>query len=93
MYCEAFNRSRFLVFPKTKNTDRRDGTNTIEAENIVVYTLDYKPGWNLVKTEVIGKYDLDHERGLNASWFKKHVHTVISEIPSDAKYFFRKFND
>ena len=78
---------------ETKNTVRRDGTNTIEAENTVVYKLDYKPGWNLVKTEVIGKYDLDHERGLNASWFKKHEHTIISEIPSDAKYFFRKSND
>lgn len=76
----------------TKNTVRRDGTNTIEAENTVVYNLDYKPGWNLVKTEVIGKYDLEHERGLNASWFKKHEHTVIENVPSDAAYFFRKLS-
>lgn len=75
---------------ETKNTIRRDGTKTIEAENTVVYDLDYMPGWNLVKTEVIGKYDLEHERGLNASWFKKHEHTVIENIPSDAAYFFRK---
>ncbi len=75
---------------ETKNTIRRDGTKTIEAENTVVYDLDYKPGWNLVKTEVIGKYDLEHERGLNASWFKKHEHTVIENTPSDAAYFFRK---
>tara|TARA_R100000935_G_scaffold58415_2_gene95412 strand:- start:95748 stop:96518 length:771 start_codon:yes stop_codon:yes gene_type:complete len=52
---------------ETTNTVRRDGTNPIEAENTVIYDLDYKPGWNLVKTEVIGKYNLEHERGLNAS--------------------------
>ena len=75
---------------ETKNTVRREGTNTIEAENKVVYNLDYKPGWNLVKTEVIGKYELEHERGLNASWFKEHKHTVIPELPRDANYFFRK---
>ncbi len=78
---------------KTNNTVRRDGTKPIETENTVVYDLEYKPGWNLVKTEVIGKYDLEHERGLNASWFKKHEHTVISEIPKDANYFFRRLID
>lgn len=75
---------------ETKNTVRRDGTKPIEAENTVVYDLDYKPGWNLVKTEVIGSYPLEHERGLPASWFKKHEHTVVPEIPEDAAYFFRE---
>ena len=74
---------------KTKNKVRRDGTNTVEAENTVVYDLDYKPGWNFVKTEVIGKYDLEHERNLNASWFKRHEHRVISKVPKDASYYFR----
>ncbi|MDL5512669.1 hypothetical protein QSE00_12640 [Arenibacter sp. M-2] len=74
---------------KTKNKVRRDGTNTLEVENTVVYDLDFKPGWNFIKTEVIGKYDLVHERGLNASWFKKHHHRVVSEIPEDAAYYFR----
>lgn len=69
---------------------RRDGTNTIEAATTVVYDLEFQPGWNYVKVEVIGKYDLDHERGLNASWFKEHQHTVVSEMPEDAAYFFRK---
>ena len=69
---------------------RRDGTNTIEAETTVIYELDFNPGWNYIKTEVIGKYDLDHERGLNASWFKKHKHTVVPEMPKDAAYYFRK---
>ena len=78
---------------KTKNKVRRDGTNTVEAENTVVYDLDYKSGWNFVKTEVIGKYDLEHERNLNASWFKRHEHRVISEIPEDAAYFFRKLSN
>jgi len=75
-----------------KNKVRRDGTNTIEAETTVVYDLDFTPGWNFVKTAVIGKYDLEHERGLNASWYKKHVHTVIPQIPEDASYFFRTPN-
>jgi hypothetical protein len=75
---------------ETKNTVRRDGTKTIEAENTVVYDLDFNPGWNIVKTAVIGTYELEHERGLNASWFKKHEHSVINEIPSDANYYFRK---
>ena len=69
---------------------RRDGTNTIEAETTVVYNLNFKPGWNFVKVEVLGKYELKHERGLNASWFKKHEHTTVPEMPSDAAYFFRK---
>ncbi len=69
---------------------RRDGTNTIEAETTVVYDLELKPGWNYVKTAVIGNYDLKHERGLNASWFKAHEHTVITDIPKEAEYFFRK---
>lgn len=73
----------------TANTVRRDGTKPIEVENTVVYDLDFKPGWNLVQTEVIGKYDLEHERGLNASWFKKHIHRVVAEIPEDAAYYFR----
>jgi hypothetical protein len=85
--------ARILGTENTTNTVRRDGTNSIEAENTVVYKLEYKSGWNLVKTEVIGKYDLDHERGLNASWFKKHEHTVVAEIPEDANYFFRKRDD
>lgn len=72
---------------------RRDGTNTIEAETIVGYNLDFKSGWNFVKVEVIGSYDLKHERGLNASWFKKHEHTVVTEIPSEANYFFRKLGN
>ncbi|MBZ0328250.1 MAG: hypothetical protein K8F54_11630 [Altibacter sp.] len=75
-----------------KDKVRRDGTNTIDAATEVVYDLQLKQGWNFVKTEVIGSYDLDHERGLNASWFKKHKHTVVPEIPSDAVYFFRKNN-
>ncbi|MBU2907317.1 hypothetical protein KO529_21120 [Arenibacter algicola] len=78
---------------KTENKVRRDGTNTIEAQNTVVYDLDFKPGWNFVKTEIIGKYDLEHERGLNASWFKKHEHSVVSKIPQDAAYFFRKLSN
>ncbi|RMA58800.1 hypothetical protein [Ulvibacter antarcticus] len=69
---------------------RRDGTNTIEAKTTVVYDLGFKSGWNFVKTEIIGSYDLKHERGLNASWFKKHNHTLVEEMPSDAEYFFRK---
>ncbi|MDX1364332.1 MAG: hypothetical protein R3243_08955 [Arenibacter latericius] len=73
----------------TINQVRRDGTKSIEAENTVVYELEFKPGWNLVQTEVIGKYDLEHERGLNASWFKKHLHKVVLEIPEDAAYYFR----
>jgi len=72
------------------NKVRRDGTNTIEAETTVIYDLDFKSGWNFVKTEVIGNYPLEHERGLNASWFKKHGHTVLEKLPSDAAYFFRK---
>ena len=72
---------------------RRDGTNTIEAETIVIYDLDFKSGWNFVKVEVIGSYDLKHERGLNASWFKKHNHIVVPEMPNDAAYFFRKLGN
>lgn len=68
----------------------RDGTNTFKDQTEVVYNLNFKPGWNFVKTEVIGKYDLQHERGLNASWFKKHKHEVVLDIPNDAVYFFRK---
>lgn len=68
---------------------RKDGTNTIEVETNVNYNLNFKPGWNLVKTEVIGNYKLEHERGLDVSWFKNHKHTIISNMPNDAKYFFR----
>jgi len=76
-----------------KDKVRRDGTNTLEVETTVIYDLTHKPGWNLIKTEVIGSYNLEHERGLNASWFKKHKHTVINEIPEDASYYFRKVNN
>ena len=69
---------------------RRDGTNTVEGQTEVVYNLNFKPGWNIVKTEIIGSYDLQHEKGLNASWFKKHKHDVVFEIPNDAVYYFRK---
>ena len=68
---------------------RKDGTNTIKVETNVSYNLNFKLGWNLVKTEVIGNYKLEHERGLDVSWFKNHKHTVISNMPNDAIYYYR----
>ena len=75
---------------KWKGEVRIDGTNSREIETQVNYDLNFKPGWNLIKTEVIGKHKLDHERGLDVSWFKNHKHTIITILPDDAIYFFRK---
>ena len=72
-----------------KGNVRKDGTHEKEVETNVNYNLNFKPGWNLVKTEVIGKYPLEHERGLDVSWYKTHKHTVITSMPSDAKYYYR----
>lgn len=72
-----------------KGEVRKDGTNSQEVETHVSYNLNLKPGWNLIKTEVIGKYKLDHERGLDVSWFKNHKHTIISNIPNNAIYYYR----
>ncbi len=58
-------------------------------ETNVSYNLNFKSGWNLVKTEVIDNYKLEHERGLDVSWFKNHKHTVISNMPNDAIYYYR----
>lgn len=72
-----------------KGKVRKDGTNELEIETNVNYNLNFKPGWNLIKTEVVGKYSLEHERGLDVSWYKTHKHTVITSVPSDAKYYYR----
>lgn len=68
---------------------RNDGTNRINVQTNVNYTLNFMKGWNLIKTEVIGKYKLDHERGLDISWYKNHRHTIITNMPNDATYYFR----
>jgi len=74
---------------KWKGDVRKDGTNIKEVETHVNYNLNFKPGWNLIKTEVIGNYSLEHERGLDISWFKNHKHTIISNIPNNAIYYYR----
>lgn len=60
------------------------------VETNVVYDLNFKPGWNLVKTEVIGTYEFPNAPEEDRSRYKKHNHTIVSSIPKDATYFFRK---
>jgi len=62
-----------------------------EAERIVdqsiVYDLNFKPGWNLIKTEVRGNYQVG-----NRAFFKDKIHSVVSGMPSDARYYFKYDN-
>ncbi|MCM4168933.1 hypothetical protein KCTC52924_02634 [Arenibacter antarcticus] len=59
------------------------------VETNVVYDLSFKPGWNLVKTDVIGEYQFPNAPEGDRSRYKKHEHTVVSSIPTDATYYFR----
>jgi hypothetical protein len=60
------------------------------VETNVVYDLSFKPGWNLVKTEIIGKYEFINVPEEDKSRYKRHEHTMVTSIPNDASYFFRK---
>ena len=58
-----------------------------ESKRVDRYTrvdLDFKPGWNLVKIEVNGA----HLIGNSTRW-KWKTYSIISEMPSDARYYFR----
>ncbi|MDH3697520.1 MAG: cell envelope integrity protein TolA [Flavobacteriaceae bacterium] len=46
--------------------------------------LNFKPGWNLVKIEVNG----NHSIGNRTRW-KWKTYTTVSEMPGDAKYYFK----
>lgn len=59
------------------------------VETNVVYDLNFKAGWNLVKTEVIGTYHFPNAPEEDRSRYKKHKHTMVNAIPSDATYYFR----
>lgn len=60
------------------------------VETNVVYDFSFKPGWNLVKTEIIGKYEFINVPEEDKSRYKRHEHTMVTAIPNDASYFFRK---
>ncbi len=60
------------------------------VETNVTYDLSFNPGWNLVKTEVIGTHLFHDAPEEDRSRYKKHRHTIVSSIPEDATYFFRK---
>lgn len=62
----------------------------ILVETNVTYNLNFKLGWNLVKTKVIGTYEFPNAPEEDRSRYKKHVHTTIPSIPTDATYFFRE---
>jgi hypothetical protein len=58
-----------------------------EEKTVDQYTrvdLDFKPGWNLVKIEVNGS----HPIGARTRW-KWKTYSIVSEMPSDARYYFR----
>lgn len=48
------------------------------------YKLNFKPGWNIVKTESRGAQSV-----ANVKYGKTRENYLVSEIPSDTKYFFQ----
>lgn len=61
----------------------------LQVETTVTYNLNFKTGWNLVKTEVIGTYKFPNAAEEYRSRYKKHEHTMLNSIPTDATYYFR----
>lgn len=74
---------------ETRKGDLSNTGNPLLVETTVSYNLNFKQGWNLVKTEVIGEHLFPNAPEEDRSRYKKHEHTSITAIPTNATYFFR----